>query len=266
MSRTSNARKIGLWAGGITLLIITALIIFGVTYTQDPIAIPQEKIQKAINKKLPLEKKKFLMGIVVQEAKLKLHDNRIWLDYKVAVHRNGKLLADISASTNGEPVYRDKAFYLQHADFKVNSFRKGAKLERGLEIATNVGKKVKTKLFSKLKKWGVNLKKSEKAAFDEGKIKTCAVNHLKRSAQNTLNQTPVYRLKDNKSGLIIGAALQDIKVEPGKLMVKVSFWNLAWSVLCALMIGLLILLTVVALIGVTIVCPDWLEVFTFLDF
>jgi hypothetical protein len=238
------------WIFTVIFIITLVFAIMGIKKFNDhPITITEQFMQEKINAMLPIEKQKLLMVVNVEKVDIRLGDGRIYANYEVSAKSNkGKDLVSLTALTSGDLVYRSGAFYLDHSDFEMKDLEFGNK--DFLSSTTGAINDLIPKRFK------------DKLTINEDNIEAKLLEGIESLAEKSLDRFPVYKFKDNFSGLVIRAAIKGIIIQPGVLLVEVSFWNLTKTVLM-LVAAFIISLIIVASIFFT--TPNKSDIFFFLS-
>jgi hypothetical protein len=216
-------RRVLMWAGVVALFLL-AIVGFRGVYGTHRVTFTEAQVQEIVNKQLdkdfPVKGAAHLLvkTINVRSATIHIQDNRIiaLVDVEGTLRTNKTFT--LTAYAIGVPTYSFGELFFKPDKIEVQKFAyEGSR---------------PTELFSRFAKRYLSDDKKRQLVEDtapavEGWMTTVAQN----AAMRTLEERPVYRLKDGVKGLLIKASLESVIIDQDRIAVTFSIWQLTLSVL-----------------------------------
>jgi hypothetical protein len=216
-------RKGWLWAAAVALFLLAIAGFWGIYGTQRVTfseAQVQELINKQLDKDVPVKGAAHLLvkTINVRSATVHIQDGRVLvlIDVEGTLRTNKKF--SLTAYAIGVPAYSFGELFFKPDKIEVQKF--------AYEGTSP------TELFGRFAKRYISDDKArqlveDKAPAIEGWMTTVA----QSAVVHTLEERPVYRLKDGVKGLLIKASLESVAIDQDRVAVTFSIWQLTLSVL-----------------------------------
>lgn len=225
-----------LWIGVGVLALIAAALLWGI-YGSHTISLTEAQIQERINAQLNKEIKPnggtgfFVKSVGVKNATVSLGHEQLTALIEVEGTLRGAKKFSLTAQAVGNPEYSAGKFFFRPSAIEVREF--SFEGDSPSEVMTRLAKRY------------LSDEKARQAVNDAApKIESWMTTVAQNAATHVLDRRPVYTLKNDVKGVLIGAALESVKVRGDKLIINFSLWQLTLSV----GIGLLCLLAAIGML------------------
>lgn len=192
----------------IALVVFTIGAVFAASRLKD-LRISEKAIQGKIAEKIPFEKEKLRVKVIVEKLDFNLDNNLINLAFDVKLKGFTKEL-DMKATANGTLVYNSGGgtFHFRHHNLK----------------------------FSELTLKGFKFSKAQEEMALAG---------VEAAVSWYLQNYPVYKLPDDFKGNVAKIALESVEIRDRAIIAHLSFWQLTKTVILCLVAVVMCILIVV---------------------
>jgi hypothetical protein len=216
-------RKGWLWAAVVTLFLLASAGFWGMYGTQRVTfseAQVQELINKQLDKDVPVKGAAHLLvkTINVRSATVHIQDNRVLVlvDVEGTLRTNKKF--SLTAYAIGVPTYSFGELFFKPDKIEVQKF--------AYEGSSP------TELFGRFAKRYISDDKARQLVEDKAPaIESWMTSVAQSAVVHTLQERPVYRLKDGVKGMLIKASLESVVIDKDRVAITFSIWQLTLSVL-----------------------------------
>jgi hypothetical protein len=230
-----------MWAGVVALFLLAIGGFWGfygthrVTFTEAQV---QELINKQLDRDFPVKGAAHLLvkTINVRSATIHIQDNRIvaLVDVEGTLRTNKAFT--LTAYAIGVPTYSFGELFFKPDKIEVQKF--------AYQGSTP------TELFTRFAKRYVSDDKARQLVEDKAPaVESWMTTVAQAAAVHTLEQRPVYRLKDDVKGLLVKASLASVTIDQDRIAVTFSIWQLTVSVLFGILCligGIVVILILLA--------------------